>query len=420
MTGFLAMTFVMVCLVLAFVLPPLLRRPHRAALVAEGGSAELAALYRQQMAEVDADLSSGLLAEKHRQEAKHELERRLLGDWPQAGTAQGAFWQRSPGAALGMLVLLPLGAALLYAKLGNPGALSAPQPPVAPAHAGAHGATEDQIARMVETLARKLEQAPDNPEGWAMLARSYEVLRRYPESAAAFEMLIARIPDDAALLADYADVLAMMHNGRLAGKPMQLVRRALRADPLNAKALALAGTDAFDRKEYRRAAAHWTLALRSAPPDSEFAASLRASLAEANALLALPSGSRSAQSPALVEPNAGVAASVSGTVRIADRLRDRVPPEGVLFLFARAENGPRMPLAILRASANALPMTFVLDDRSSMSPERNLSGAKRVIVSARISRTGDATPTPGDLTGSSAVVNVGARGIEIEINDTVK
>jgi cytochrome c-type biogenesis protein CcmH len=414
MNGFLSAAFVLLCVALGFLLAPLLRRPRQSATGTESPTDKLAELYRQQMTEVDADLSSGLLDAKFRQEAKQELEGRMLSEWSDAAPVQAMPSGRSARLALAIGALIPLAATLLYWQLGNPSALSMSAPATSAAHSGGHEVSAEQIAMMVDKLARKLESEPQNAQGWAMLARSYDVLGRHAEAAAAYEKTVNLVPDDAALLADYADALAMAQHRQLAGKPMQIIRRALKLDPHNVKALALAGTEAFERRDYRGAANYWGKALKASPPEGEFTESLRTSLAQAQSLAGEP------VPRSMAKPEPSVAAQISGRITLSAALKQKLQPDSTLFVFARAETGPRMPVAILRTSANALPMDFTLDDSSAMSPALKLSGFARVVVSARISRSGEATPQAGDLTGSSGPVSVGARAVQIEISDIVK
>jgi cytochrome c-type biogenesis protein CcmH len=111
---------------------------------------------------------------------------------------------------------------------------------------------------------------------------------------------------------------------------------------------------------------------------------------------------------------------VSGRISVSPNLTHEIPAAGTLFIYARAENGPRMPVAILRKKIQELPDEFVLDDRASMSPELKISGFKSVIVTARVSASGDAMPASGDLVGSSGPVPVGTRNLRIEINKTIR
>lgn len=414
---FLACSVMMVGVALAFLLMPLVVKPSRAR-CAPAPETDLVALYRQQIGEVRADVDAGLLPQAQIEEALGELEHRLLAELPQRPGYVLAQWARSGRTAVALLLALPIAAGLLYWKLGNPAALSHDGLPADVTHAGAHSTSADQIEAMVARLADKLAANPDNPEGWAMLARSYSVLGRHAQAVSAFASAAALLPDDADLLADYADALAMTRNGRIKGGPLQLVRRALKLDPDNPKALALAGSEAFDRQDYRGAAAFWQRALRSAPPGTQFSESLRSSLDEASALVATASSSRQSDQPAGV-PSATPDA-VSGRVVLTGALAAKAAPGDSIFVYAQAQDGPRMPLAILTAKVRDLPMDFILDDSLSMSPQLKLSSARRVVVTARISRSGSATPQPGDLRGTSGPVPVGASKVQVEINEIVK
>jgi len=415
MPGFLVTAVAMVCLALGFLVVPLLRAPRRGwrppGSVADG----VVEIYRDQMRDLESDIVSGALSGERRRESELELESRMLSDLSRAAPVGILAWRKSLKTALGMLALLPLAAGALYWKLGNPGAFQAPAE-FASVHSGGHATTSTGIATMVDALARKLEQSPDNPDGWAMLARSLAVLQRDAEALSAYEKAVALAPDDAALLADYADATAMTQQGRLAGKPMQLVRRALRADPANPKALALAGTDAFDRGDYRQAAKLWEKALAGAPPGSEFTESLRASLDEARALAGGPMpAARSADGT-----RSSMAGQVSGRITVSAELKNSIPVNGTLFIYARAQTGPRMPVAILRRNVKELQKAFVLDDRTSMSPDFRISGFSKVIVVARISATGYAMPAKGDLIGESQPVAVGTGDLNIEVNRIIR
>jgi cytochrome c-type biogenesis protein CcmH len=269
---------------------------------------------------------------------------------------------------------------------------------------------------MVERLSARMKDSPEDAEGWAMLGRSYSVLGRHPEALAAYEKAVALRKDDAQLLADYADSLAVKNDRQLAGEPMKWVEAALKLEPGNFKALALAGTDAFDRKDYATAVKHWSKLVESAPPDNSFAQQILGGLSEARQLAGMPALPAAAPAPMALP-----GASVSGSITLAPGLAGKAAPDDTLFVFARAADGAqRMPLAILRRQVKDLPLSFTLDDSSSMSPAARISAVKSVIVSARISKSGQATPAPGDLTGQSAAVDVGTTGIAIDIRDEVK
>jgi cytochrome c-type biogenesis protein CcmH len=245
------------------------------------------------------------------------------------------------------------------------------------------------------------------------------VLGRFPEAAAAYEKAVALLPADAQLLADYADALAMSQGQKLEGQPLEIIKRALKTDPANLKALALAGTAAFERKDYPGAVGYWEKVVQAAPADSEFARSIGNSLEEARVLAG---GSPVAALPTIMPPKpapierAAGAATISGTVSLAPQLAAKVKPNDTVFIFARAEKGSRMPLAILNRSLRELPMPFTLDDSSAMAPGMNLSSAGPVMVVARISRSGNATPQSGDMEGMIGPIHPGSKDIQLKID----
>lgn len=233
-----------------------------------------AAIYRDQLAELERDRQEGLLAEQDYQSAVDELERRLLEEGNEP-TSASATPQTRPtlSVILPLFIGLPLGAVLLYLVLGQPSAIDAP--PAQPRF------TAEEIDAMVAKLAARLEREPDNLHGWVMLARSYKVLGRFVEAAQAYERASTLLAHDASLLVDYADVLATVHNS-LAGKPTELLARAMQLEPDHPQGLWLSGAAAFEAGRYDEAIARWERLLSLLPPGSEQeAASLREGIDEA-------------------------------------------------------------------------------------------------------------------------------------------
>ncbi len=402
---------------------------------------------RRQLVQLRELHETGALPDAAYEEAKTALERRVLAlvmsgaadgpavAAPSVAPAAVAPAPAAPRPSRRLLVSLAVGvlavAAAGYAWMGSPGQLGvgpgggaggvgeagvaagmpggAQKPP--------HATSQEQIASMADQLAERMKGTPNDAEGWAMLARSYSVLGRHPEALVAYEKAVQLRQDDPNLLADYADSLAVKNGRQLAGEPMKWVQAALKIDPQTPKALALAGTHAFDQKDYAGAVRYWELLLATAPADNNFVQQVRSGLAEARQLGGLPA--KAAEPPAT--PAAGAGASVRGTVSLSPALAKLASPDDTVFIYARAaEGGMRMPLAIQRHQVKDLPVAFTLDDSSSMSPAARLSGVQQVIVSARVSKSGQAMPTPGDLTGQTAAVAVGASGLKIEINEAVK
>ena len=262
-----------------FVAVPLWQRAAPRAARAAGGDARLA-VYREQMAELAEDRRSGRLAEVEYAQASAELERRLVDEMPESDHAAATPSVSPPAsraAAVLAMMLLPLSGLFLYTMLGHPDALRA-------SPEGTHGLGQQQLDSMVERLATRLAKNPQDVNGWVMLARAQSVLGRFDQASAAYEHAVQLQSGDAQLLADYADALAMAQGGHLPGKPELLVQQALQADPQNAKALALAGSVAFEKKEYGMAVSYWERLRRAVPPDSEFAASVDRNIEEARSL----------------------------------------------------------------------------------------------------------------------------------------
>ena len=408
MTAFWVIAVLLAAGALAFVLPPLLGRRRTAP--APANDATNVAVYRDQLRELEADLAAGTLARDQYDEARRELEARLLDDVRGSGTGARA---AKPGrlAAVAAGFAIPLVAILLYFAVGTPNALL-PQP----AGGNGHAITRQQIESMVDRLAARMTENPDDATGWVMLGRSYAVLDRYPEAVSAYANAVRRSPPDAQLLADYADALAMAQGRRLQGEPERIIAQALNVDPKNVKALALAGTVAFEKKDFRGAIAHWRKILEVVPPDSDMADSIRDSIADAEKLSGGAAKARTVPKPAA----AAAPGAVSGMVQLAPALAPKVAPADTVFVFARPADGPRMPLAVIRKQVRELPAAFTLDDTMAMATGMKLSDHPRVVVGARISKSGSATPQPGDLEGLSAPVKVGDTGVTVVIGTEVR
>ena len=387
MTGFLIGALVLAALVLALILPPLLRRESAGR---AGARDELnAAIYRDQLRELDADLASGTLAPAAHAQAQLELKRRLLEDIGDATPEPQPAARRGGRIAAAIGTIVPVAGIGLYLVLGTPAALS-PETRAPAVHA--------ELSGMVEKLRARLEQAPDDPKGWVMLARSYLALGQAGQAARAFERAGAAVDTDAALLAQYAEALARAGDGKLTGKAAASVERALKIDPANVHALLLAGGAAFDRQDYAGAVRYWERVLGQLTPQSEEAQVLTASIARARAA------------------GGEAGAAVRGVVTLAPGVREKAAPEDTVYVLARAADGARVPLAVMRARVADLPLEYTLDDSMAMSPAANLSSAAEVRVEARVSRSGEPGLKPGDLHGASAVVKPGSRDVRVVID----
>lgn len=380
----------------------------------------LLAPFKRQLADLEQAHAAGTLSRAQRDAERASLERRLL-DMLLHDAAADAPAAAKPSWALlvGLLVLV------LVLAIGGYSYNRSANPPQGQEEGADGGADQAQVLAMVEQLAERMKQNPNDAEGWAMLARSYSVMERNEDALAAYQKAVALRQDDAGLLVDYADALAVKNQHNLQGEPMALIQRALKLNPDHIKGLALAGTDAFVRKDFALAVKYWSRIEAVGPPDNMLVQRVSSSLQEARKLAGLPAQAAPlvAQTKPQAQADARSAAaggpSVSGTVRLAPELRAQASPDDVVFIFAKAANG-RMPLAAERKQVKDLPYTFTLDDSKSMSPQALLSSATQVLISARISKSGNAIAQPGDLQGQSAPVALGAKDLRIEIREVVK
>ena len=402
----------LLALALALVLPALLKSKNTVDKAADSAAQANLSVLRSQLTQLDADFAAGSINADQLALAKSEIERRALEEEsaPESAVAPA----KSTRTAWAMGLAIPLVALGIYGFIGNIQALD-------PANSLAKAETEptpEQIEAMVAGFAARLEAVPAgeaaDPKAWEMLARSYAAMQKFPEANKAYKRAVELNPGNAQIMADHADVLAMLQGQSMVGEPTKLFERALVLDPNNLKALALAGSAAFEKKDFAKAVAFWEKASKLAPPGSDFAKGLASSVEEARA------ASGQAATPQVVAKSAptpdAATANIQGVVSLSPALKSKVAPDDTVFIFARASQGPRMPLAILKRKASELPITFTLDDSTAMSDELKLSKFDLVVVGARVSKSGNALPQSGDLIGQSAPVKASGNKLTLVID----
>jgi len=403
---------------LAFVMWPLWRGMAKNNQVAR--DAANLEIFRDQVAEMDADLANGLLTPELYEQGKRELEARLL-DEVKPGGVGGAVLPRNPLRVLAavLAVLIPLASVGIYWKLGNQNVFLPQEQRVS---ADGTGLVLSEAG--LKDLEDKVAKNPNMPDDWVLLARSYAQLERWTDSAKAYEKLTELVPNEPQVWAEYADVMAMVHGKSLIGPPTDLLDKALALDPNNLLALSLSGSAAMERGDYAAAVRHWEALLKQLPPDSQDAQVIAGGIEQARDFLARSQGGkkkRTAQTSALEQntPAAG-GERISGTVTLGDAIKAKAAPDDTVFIIARAAEGPPMPLAVVRKLVRDLPLQFTLDDSMAMAPQMKLSEFDKVVVVARISKSGDAKAQPGDLQGMSAVVKPGTTALNIHIDSVIK
>ena len=406
MIAFFAVLAVIVILVLLLLFRPVIWRTRDAG---ESRKQMNAAISRDELARLKEDLRTGLLDKPAYDQAVDELRLRLAQD---ASAPEAVSSMRSPIMTIAALVvLLPAASVGLYLMLSSPQAALDPQ--------GYQQESQKQVEEMVKGLAAKLQQEPDNLKGWAMLARSYKVLQRPIDAQRAYERAEPYLQNDAELLADYADVVATNANGNFNGKPMQLIEKALKVDPNNPMALWLAGTAAYQASDFNLAIRYWDQLSSMLQPGSEDARLIEGALRDARGQLGQPAQAsavtRGAAAPGAQTAAASPESSVSGIVEVDPALGGQIKLDDIVMVIAHPPD-VRMPVAVMRVRASELPLKFSLTDAMAMTPDARISMLPKVVVEARVSKSGFAQPEPGDLYSEPQTVSPGASNVRLLVN----
>jgi len=391
MTSFVISALLLLALVLILLLRPLFFPAKESATSRRQMNA---AIYREELDKLEADRLAGTVDSYSYEQTHAEMRQRLFQDTDEADDF--AVLGSPKKTIIGICLFVAILSAGFYFYLGDAAQIAqkSTERPM----------TQESVEKMVDEFAAKMDKEPDNLKGWAMLARSYRILGRNTEAANAYARAGSFIDSDPQLLADYADVLAANANGNFAGKPQQLINKALAQDPNNLLALWLSGTAAFNVQNYKAAVQSWEKLAKQLPGESDEARAIAASIAEARS----KGGLASASAPAI--SNQGV----SGQVDIAPELKSKIKAGDVLMVIAR-KPGERMPVAVLKTPVTAFPISFVLNDALAMSPNALISQIPEVSVEVRISKTGMAMPEAGDLISTPQTIKVGTTNARLII-----
>ena len=379
-------------------------------------------ILRDQAAEMEKDLQNGLLTQEAYEQGKLELQARLLEEVKTTGQTEKLAHNPARKLAIMLALLLPLFAVPLYLVVGNTKALL-PQEELAVADG--FGVIRSEAA--LQELEKKLERLPENPDGWLVLARSYSAMQRFQDAVRAYGNLVKLVPNEPQLWTDYADVTAMNNTQSLLGEPTKYLTKALELDPDNTSARALSGSAAMERGDYYSAVIHWQKLVDLLPPDYPDVQMIHEGIKQAKQFLAMQKGGKQKlaqlekmKGTAPAQPAVDPAQAITGRASFAAGMAGMASPTDTVFILARAANGPKMPLAVLRKQVKDLPLEFSLDDSLAMQPELKLSGFGEVVVIARVSKSGSPMAQPGDLEGSVQAVKPGSKNLSLVIDRIVK
>lgn len=407
MTGFLLLAALLVAGALLLVLPPMLGfgRRRRAHAERQRQADTVLLVLREQLAELEADHASGKVPDAEYERSREELELRALEEGRTVDDGSDARPARLWAAGLALAV--PLVAVVVYLAIGEPDGVD----PEKVAGDPGHQVSAAEMAELVEQLVDRLERDPSDPTGWLMLVRSYSMMGNFEGAARAWSRIGDKAPADAGILADWADVLVVAQ-GHFSGEPDRLIARSLALEPDNFKALALAGTSAFQRGDFALASRHWERILERVRPGDEAYGSIVSSINEARSRGGMPLFGEQSAPAASTDDDAMESLRVKGMVSLSAELAATMRADETVFVFVRPAEGG-IPLAALRLSAGDLPAHFDFE-RVPLMAEGPLPS--HVIVAARLSRTGDAGARAGDLEGFSALVASDADDVQVVID----
>mgnify|MGYP000009483914 FL=1 len=424
---FIAIAIALVVIALALVVWPLVKKDYDDGLSRR--KADNLAILRQQYEELEADHKAGRVSDDEYEETRAEIETRVLEESkdpedavPMKQGKQGVY------AAFALVVLIPVTSFLLYLQIGSPIAMDPDftrQQEQMQKMSGQH--SDAELAEQVRFLEERLKEHPDNADGWMMLARTSAAVKDWAKSSQAFEQVNRLVPDNADVLADWADVMAAAQQGDIEGRPKELIEKALAVDPQHWKALALMGTLCYNKGDYEGAVKYWSRMLAGVEQGSEEWRQIMENIEQARRAGGLPPdpsiGSIEPQSDAsaAAQPAAASNAVITGEVDVSPEMKSKIRPDDTVFVYARPIEGSKMPVAFASYKGKDLPIKFRLDAQSQMGMGmKTLADVKEAYVEARVSRSGNFMPASGDLEGAAdGKVAVGTQGVRVVINRTL-
>lgn len=398
----------LVVLAIVLIAPPLWRGR---ALVPNDSNAQNIAIARERLVELEDERARDMLDEQSFAQAKLELEKTLAGDLGAETTVPPASGGGNRGTLVAVALLIPAVTLALYLGLGAPQHLAVVGGGATDS-AHAEGGAQSMLSmdELLQRLTARLEKNPEDADGWFMLGRTYMQFENYAEAVKAYERLNVIVGEHPVALLALADALAMNSGGNISGRPAELAQKALQLEPTNITALWLVGMAAEEQGQYAEAVGYWQQIIPLLEAGDPSVPELQQRIASARSKLTPAQAAQLAKTePASLQPPAA-ASGVQLKVRVAlaPELLAKVDPESTVFVYARAMEGPAMPLAAARLHVHELPLEVVLDDSMAMVPTARLSNFDQVRVGARISRSGQAIAQSGDLYGELENVATGS------------
>lgn len=385
---------------LGALIPSFLRSPKGLSLNRDSINVEIA---REREAELKHDLKQGLISDAEYDASRRDLEQGLtfdLSPHPEGSESQ----LPAPFTASIVCALIPILAVGIYLMIGSPEAVNVDSLPLNDTTPSSE--MQPDVDTMLAQMKEQLKDRPDDVRGWTLLANALMGTARYAEAVEAYRVLISLQPDNPEILIRLADAIAMTQNGVLAGEAEQLITKALTLSPDQPQGLWLFGIAAEQRGKFDEALMIFNRLLRMVANEPEVRIEVEAVIARIR--------QAQDQTPAIdpvIEVKVDVPAELIASIR----------PNDTLFVFVKDPNGPPMPVAARRLSALPLPRVITLNDGDRLIEGNSLSSYPQLVIGAHISKSGNATKTPGDLVGLSQTFSIAdPRVIQISINERVE
>ena len=400
MTLFWIITAAMILVALAFIAPALLRNTD---LRASDRDQQNVVIARERLAELQAEHKAGTLSDEQYEKTKFELEQALLIDLEGSDATEAPVESTKGGrwALLASALFVVFVTVSAYLYLGMPQMIT----PEAMLAQQQSNEKLPSVEEMMTALVEKLKENPEDAEGWYLLGRTYMAIKDYQKAAFAFDKLNQLVKDQPSIMLALADALSMASDGNMQGRPAELIRKAVLLAPKDQTALWLAGMVEDQAGNYPLALTHWRNLRPLLTDNQESLQQIDTFIAGAERKLTSSGG---VVVPAETKEVVATGKAISARITLSSELAAKAKPEESLFVYARALEGPRMPLAAVRLKVSDLPATVELTDGQAMVPGMNLSRFGEVVVGARISRSGNAIAGSGDLLGEVSPVKVGA------------
>ena len=409
MTSFILSAVVLVAIALLFVVPALLRKNQPITDQYDDLNVSIA---KDRLTELKAQRDVGEITETVYQQMHDELESTLAIDLSNQAVSENAekpsVAPKTKLTAILVGLFVPVLAVFVYAQIGDFNAATGVAVKSVEIPAGEDGRPKMTIEEAIAKLEQRLKAEPENPDGWFMLAKTYMSTQQYQKSADAYEKVIALVGDEVQLLLGYADALAMSEGGKLTGKAKPIVEKIMQLAPNSPTVLWMAGTAESQQGNFKQALTFWYKLnpMLDAEPEAQRQLSQLIQGAESQLGADLVAELKAAAPKSTAQQEAKSNAQIVVTVDLDPAFKDKVNPTDTLFIFAKALQGPPMPLAAVKLTADALPITVTLDDSMAMMPQMSLSKFENVKVSAVISKSGQPGAKPGDFYAENFPVSV--------------